>query len=295
MKITFLGTAAMVPTIERNHPGILINHKTENILLDCGENIERQLAIPRFSSAKITKVLITHWHGDHSLGLPGLFQSMSAHQFKKQLGIYGPKNSENMVSKMVSAFLLKEKINYQVKEANGIFFKNDDFILEAYSMKHSSPCLAFSIVEKPKRRINKDYLKKLKIKNNPIMAKLKLGKDITYNGKKILAKKATYLVPGKKITYITDTLPNKNCIEAAKNADILICEATFASDLKDKAEEYQHLTASQSAVIAKKAKAKKLVLTHFSQRYKNTNSLLDEAKKIFKNTIAAKDFMVLEI
>ena len=295
MKITFLGTAAMVPTIERNHPGILLNYKTENILLDCGENIQRQLTITKFSSAKITKVLITHWHGDHSLGLPGLFQSMSAHQYKKQLEIYGPKNSENMVRKMVSAFLLKEKINYKVKEANGKFFQNEDFILEAYSMKHSSPCLAFSIVEKPKRRINKDYLKKFKIKNSPILAELKQGKDVTYNGKKILAKKATYLVPGKKITYITDTLPNENCIKAAKNADILICEATFASDLKDKAEEYQHLTASQSAAIAKKAKAKKLILTHFSQRYKNTNSLLDEAKKIFKNTIAAKDFMTIDV
>jgi len=295
MKITFLGTAAMVPTKNRNHPGILLNYKTENILFDCGENIQRQLTTIKFSSAKITKVLITHWHGDHSLGLPGLIQSMAAHHYNKELEIYGPINSKSFVNKMISAFLLKNKIKFKVKEVKSKFYETKDFILEAITMKHSAPCLAFSFTEKPKRRINLNYLKKFKLKNNPILKNLKHGKDITYKGKKIKAKDATYLVPGKKITYITDTLLTQNCIKIAKNSDLLICESTYASDLKDKAKEYLHLTSQDAATIAKKAKVKKLILTHLSQRYKNPLIYQKEAKKIFKNTKIAEDFMEINV
>ena len=295
MKITFLGTAAMVPTKTRNHPGVLLNYNTENILIDCGENIQRQLAISNFSSAKITKVLITHWHGDHSLGLPGLFQSMSSHSYNKTLEIYGPKNSNSFVDKMISAFLLEGKIKFKVTEARGKFYETEEFILEALPLEHTAPCLAYSFIEKPKRKINLGYLKRFNLKNNPIIGNLQKGQDIIYKGKKIKAKDATYIVPGKKITYITDTLLTQNCINIAKNADILICESTFASDLKDKAKEYQHLTAQDAALIAKKAKVKQLILTHFSQRYKNASVFEKEARKIFKNTGLAKDFMVIEL
>ena len=295
MKITFLGTAAMVPTRERNHPGVLLQYKKENILFDCGENIQRQLTINGFSSAKITKVLITHWHGDHSLGLPGLIQSMASHHYEKILEIFGPEQSKNFVERMISAFLLKEKIRYDVQEVNKVFYETDDFMLEATKVKHTSPCLAFAFIEKPKRKVNITYLKKYNLKNDPIIGKLQKGQDIIYKGKKIKAKDATTLIPGKKIVYITDTIYNEACIKAAKNADILICESTYTSNLKEKAHEYLHLTAREAAIIAKKAKAKKLVLTHFSQRYKNPSIFEKEAKQVFKNTILAKDFMTMEL
>ena len=295
MKITFLGTSAMVPTKDRNHPSILFNYKEENILFDCGENIQRQLTKLGFSSAKITKLLLTHWHGDHSLGIPGLIQSMSSHNFQGILEIYGPKNSKLHMKKIIDAFMLKNKIKISTKEISGKFFENKDFTLIAYPVKHSAPCLAYSFIEKPKRRINLEYLKKFDLQKHPLLGNLQKGKNIVYKGKKIKVKDATYIVPGKKITYITDTTLNNNCIKAAKDADILICEATFASDLEKKAKEYLHLTAKQAAIIAKRAKAKKLILTHFSQRYKSLNHLLDEAKKVFKNTIIAEDFMSIEI
>lgn len=295
MKITFLGTSAMVPTKTRNHPGVLLSYKTENILFDCGENIQRQLAISNFSSAKITKVLITHWHGDHTLGLPGLIQSMSANNYHKELEIYGPNGSKRFVDAMISAFLLKNKIKFKVAEVEGKFYETEDFTLEALPMEHSAPCLAYSLTEKPKRNININYLKKYNLKNNPILKDLKEGKNINYKGKKIKAKDATYLVTGKKITYITDTLLNQNCIKIAKNSDLLICESSFASDLKDKAEEYMHMTTLGAATIAKKAKVKQLILTHFSQRYKDVSLLEREAKQIFKNTKTAKDFMVINV
>ncbi|MBI2498974.1 ribonuclease Z [Candidatus Woesearchaeota archaeon] len=291
MKITFLGTSAMVPTKERNHPGILINYDRENILLDCGENTQRQLKFINFSPSKITRLLISHWHGDHILGIPGLIQTLGANNYEKTLEIYGPKNSKIFIKKIMNSFLLKDKIKYKVHEVNGKFFENEDFYLEAAYLKHSAPCLSFSLIEKPKRRMNLKYLKKFNLTKHPLLGELQKGKDIVYNNKKIKAKDSTFLIKGKKITYLSDTILDNSCIKAAKDSDLLIAESTFANDLKEKAKKYQHLTAEQAALIAKKSKSKKLILTHFSQRYKNLDILEKEAKKIFKNTILAKDFM----
>ncbi len=295
MKITFLGTSAMVPTKERNHPSILINYDRENILIDCGENTQRQLKFINFSPNKITKLLISHWHGDHILGIPGLIQTLGANNYEKTLEIYGPKNSKNFMKKIINSFLLENKIKYKVHEVNGKFFENENFYLEATYLNHSAPCLSFSLIEKPKRKMNLTYLKKFKLTKHPLLGELQKGKDIIYLNKKIKVKDATFIVKGKKITYLSDTLFHPSCIKAAKNSDLLISEATFANDFKEKAKEYSHLTAEQAAQIAKKAKAKQLILTHFSQRYKTTEELEKEAKKIFKNTIAAKDFTTINL
>ena len=291
MEIIFLGTSAMVPTKDRNHPVILLRYEGENILFDCGENAQRQLKIANVSPAKITKLLISHWHGDHTLGIPGLIQSMAANDYNKTLEIFGPKNSKKFMLRMMSAFLLEGKINFRVEEVSGKFFKNDDFILEAFPLKHSAPCLAFSFIERDKRNINLDYLKKFNLQKNPLLGQLQKGKDIIYQGTKIKARDATIIKKGKKITYITDTELHSNCIKAAKNSDLLICEATFSKKHEQFAKDYRHLTAEQAAIIAKKAGVKKLILTHFSQRYKNIKILEKEAKSIFENTICSKDFM----
>ena len=295
MKITFLGTSAMVPTADRNHPAILISRNSENLLLDCGENTQRQLRKIKFSPSKLTRLLITHWHGDHILGIPGLIQHLASNNYNKTLEIYGPKNSKLFIKKVISSFLLKGKIEYNVHEVSGKFFENQDFILEATSLKHSAPCLAFSFIEKDKRNINLDYVKKFGLIKHPLLGDLQKGKDIVYNGKKILAKKATKIKKGKKVTYITDTEFTKECIKAAKNSDILICESTFSADMEEKAKEYQHLTSEQAAKIAKLSNSKKLILTHFSQRYRTPEQLEKEAKKIFKNTTIAEDFMSIKI
>ena len=162
-------------------------------------------------------------------------------------------------------------------------------------MKHNTNCLAYSFIEKDKRKINLNYTKKFGLTKHPLLGQLQKGKSIKYKGKSISYKKATILKKGKKISIIYDTLPNKNSILLAKNSDILICESTYASDLKDKAKEYLHLTSEQAAEIAKKSKSKKLYLTHFSQRYKNPEIFKKQAKKIFKNTFLAQDFLEIEL
>ncbi len=285
----------MFPTIERNHTGILLNYSSENILFDCGENIQRQLRIAKISPTKITKILLTHLHGDHILGLPGLIFTLESSNYSKTLEIYGPKGTKLFFKKMMQLYKLDE-IKIKITEINKkIFLKTKEFNLEAYPLKHNIPCLAYSFIENPKRRINLSYLKKFNLTQNPILGKLQQGKDIIYKGKKIKAKDATYLIPGKKITLILDTIPCPNCIKAAKNSDLLIAEATFSDELKEKARLFKHLTAAQSAQIAKSSKSKKLILTHFSQRYKDVKKLELEARKIFKNTILAHDFLEINL
>ena len=157
------------------------------------------------------------------------------------------------------------------------------------------PCLGYSFIEKDKRKINLNYLKKFGLKNDPIIRDLQKGKDIIWKGKKIKNKPATTIRKGKKITFVLVTGFTKKIINLAENSDLLICESTHSDELKEKAEAYHHLTARQAGEIAKKAKVKELILTHFSQRYKDVTFLLKETKKVFKNTKAANDFDSFDI
>jgi ribonuclease Z len=295
MKITFLGTSSMVPTKERAHTSLLINYKNENILIDAGENVQRQLKLADISPTRVTKILISHWHGDHVLGLPGLIETLGAGEYKRTLEIYGPKKTKQFIRELVKIYHLENKIKIEIYEINsGKFINEKDFYIEAKPLKHNIPTLAYNFVIKDKIRIKKPLIKKLKIKG-PILKKLAQGKDIKYKGKTIKAKQATYIQKGKKVSIILDTKYFPSLSNIAKNADLLISESTYTEEHKIKAKHYLHLTSSQAATTAKKAKVKQLILTHFSQRYKTTDHLLKEAKKIFKNTTCAKDFMSIAL
>lgn len=295
MKITFLGTSGMVPTKDRNHSAILLNYNSENILIDCGEGTQRQLKIAGISPNKLTKILITHWHGDHVLGLPGLIQTLSANDYTKTLEIYGPTGSKRFFAKMLEAFLLDGKIDVIIKEVNGPFFEGKEFSLEAFPLKHDCKCNGYSFIEKDKRKINLEYTQKFGLSQHPLLGELQKGKDIIWKGKKITANKGTFFIPGKRISFISDTSFFDDCYVYVKDSDVLICESTFSKKLEEKAREYKHLTSEQAAIIAKKAKVKRLILTHFSQRNKDTNDLRNEARKVFKNTECAYDFYFLDL
>lgn len=287
----------MMPTPKRNHPAVVLSWEGENILLDCGENTQRQLRIAGIPPTAITKILLTHWHGDHVLGLPGLIQSMVGNNYARVLEIYGPKFTKKNVEHMLGGFALQgDKMKILVKEVDaGIFFENRDFRLESLQVKHSVPCVAFAFQELPKRKMNLALLKKLGIPRGPLFGKLQRGEDVMFNGKKVLAKKATFLVPGKRIVYLTDTSLVDNCYVIAKNADVLVSESTYSKVDEEKAKEKLHLTAEQAALIAKKSKAKKLALMHFSQRYKDVSALEREAQKVFKHSQVMNDFDVITL
>src|SRR3989339_787096 len=141
MEITLLGTSSMVPTEERNHSGALLHYKEENILIDCGEGTQRQIRKAGLSAMKITKILITHWHGDHILGLPGLFLTLGSQGYSSSLEIYGPKGSKDYIQKIMQLFVPREMVRYQVIEIDtGKFFENGEFFLEALPLQHSTAC-----------------------------------------------------------------------------------------------------------------------------------------------------------
>lgn len=299
IRITFLGTSSMLPTKERNHQSTLLQYQNEGILIDCGEGTQRQLRIAKISPCKITKLLITHFHGDHVLGVPGLLQSLVANNYQKELQIYGPKGTKQHIKYMMKGIIFQgyKRLKFKVTEltSSKIFYKDKNFSLKCGKADHTVPTITYSFIESDKLKINLKYLKKFGLKTHPLLGKLQQGKNITYKGKSILAKNATIKKPGKKITVIMDTAPSPNLAKFAKESDLLICESTWSSHMHHLTQKRKHLTSKQAAEIAKKAKVKKLILTHFSQRYKELTELLKEAKSIFKNTDLAKDFMKIEI
>lgn len=309
MKITFLGTADAFPTANRNHSAILFSYDGENILVDCGEGTQRQFRKVGISPTKITRLLISHWHGDHVLGIPGLLQTLAFQGYNKTLYIYGPKGTKKFIEEIQKVFVYQEHaIRIKVEEVGtaqctpncGIkgqkFFETNDFYLEAKSMAHGIPCNAYCFVKKGQLRIDKKKLKKSRIPSGPLLAKIKQGKSISYNGKKYSSRDLTYQQGETKISFVLDTKLNNSIVPFVKNSDILITEASFSDELKEKAKEHLHLTAKQAGEIAKESNSKKLILTHISQRYeKNLDKILNEAKKVFKNSSVVNDLDVVEV
>ena len=296
IKLTFLGTSDSIPSAKRNPTSILLTYNQENILVDCGEGTQRQFRKARLNPCKITRLLITHWHGDHVLGIPGLLQTLALSGYNKTLFIYGPKGTKTFMRNLLNTFVFKKKYQIKVEEISGKFFESPDFYLESRAMTHGIPCNAYVFVKKGQIRIDKKKLTKSKLPSGPLLQKLKQGKNIVYKGKKYLAKNLIFKEKDKKISFVLDTSMNKQIIPFVKNSDLLICESNFDPELKDRAEEYKHLTSDQAGHIAKESNSKKLILTHISQRYdQNPKKILDGAKKIFKNSFLVKDLDILKI
>ncbi|MBI4440262.1 ribonuclease Z [Candidatus Woesearchaeota archaeon] len=291
MEIIFLGTSSMVPTKERNHSSLLIIHEGDGTLVDCGEGTQRQLKIAGIKPSVISRILISHWHGDHVFGLPGLISTLSATDYNRPLEIYGPKDTPKRLELMEKAFVFDRKIELRIKEVEkGIIVDAERFYIETLPLEHNISCLGYNFIEKDRRRINLKEAKKIGIPEGPLLGRLQDGKEIEFRGKRVKPDDITTIVRGKKITVIADTIPTANATILAQDADVLICESTYASDMEDKAELHSHMTAKQAAQIANVANVKKLFLTHFSARYTSPNILEEDAKDIFSNTEAAHDF-----
>jgi ribonuclease Z len=296
MELIFLGTGSMIPTKERNHQSLLVRCKNYDILVDCGEGTQRQLRMMKIPPTRIRKVLISHWHGDHTLGLPGLIQTLGASNYEGVLEIYGPKGTKKHMNAMKKAFVYEQRLEISIKEVGTKkIFEDKDIIIASAELDHGIPCIGFSIKEQDYRRIDLKYVKKLGIPEGPLLGKLQAGKPITWQGRQVKPKDATYIVKGRKVAYVVDTELCRNCIKLAQDADVLVCESTFASEHEEKAFDYKHLTAKQAAQIANQANVKQLVLTHFSQRYKSMDEIEQEAKTYFENTRLAYDFMKMKV
>jgi len=300
LTVTFLGTSGSVPTPKRALPAVAIQRKDELILFDCGEGLQRQMIQASIGFHRRTKIFITHMHGDHVLGLPGLLQTMSLLEREKKLDIYGPVGTKAFVEAMKQSvqFVLTFPTNVCEIEDVGIVCREKEYEINAMWVEHVIPSLAYALVEKPRLgRFFPEKAKKLGIKKGPLWAKLQHGENIKLpNGRVVKSEKVTGpFRPGRKIVYTGDTKPTENLAKFAENADLLIHDATFDDELLERAQEDGHSTPSQAAETAKKAKAKRLILTHISARYKDTSLLVEQAKKIFSKVDVAEDFMKIDL
>lgn len=249
------------------------------------------------SVMKLEAIFITHWHGDHSLGVAGILQSLTASRRKEPLYIFGPIGTKKSIECILKTYKFVPTYKIIVTESRGgLLYEGEGFKIYSMSVVHLVPTLAFYFKENDKRKINVKLLKKYGLTKHPILGKLQKGETIEWEGKKITPEEGTFIVKGKKVSYVVDTLFFEGLIDFVKESDLLICEATFEKGMEDIAKEYMHMTSVQAAKLARESKSKKLVLTHLSQRYeKNPEIILNEAKEVFKNTTLAEDFMKIEI
>lgn len=298
LEITFLGTGGSWPTVKRNVPAVAIKRGGEILLFDCGEGTQRQIQKSRLSYMQISKIFITHYHGDHFLGLPGLIQTMQLNDREEPLYIYGPRGLKRLVSQILSLGYFTPTYEVIVTELDDkSTVKFEGYVIKTLRVDHNVPTLAYCLEENERPgRFNKEKALELGIPEGPLFSKLQRGETIVVGDREItpgmvLGPKR----PGRKIVISGDTRPSEELIDFAKNADVLVHDATFHSELEDIAIEYGHSTARQAAEIAKKANVERLFLTHISPRYLDSKPLELEAKEVFKNSMVPRDFQSFEI
>ena len=299
LRIIFLGTGGSWPTVKRNVSSLAIKRGSEILLFDCGEGTQRQFQQSNLSYMQISKIFITHFHGDHFLGLPGLIQTMQLNDRDKPLHIYGPKGMEELTDHLLTLGYFRpsyEIISHDITNGDEVEF--EEYCIHVLKVKHNVPTFSYCLEEHQRPgKFNKPKALKLGIPEGPLFSKLQCGQTITLaNGKNITPD--MILGPsrrGRKIVISGDTMPCEEMIAFSKNADVLVHEATFDSELEDIAKEYGHTTAAQAAEIAKKARVEKLFLVHVSPRYLDYRVLENDARKIFVQSFVPKDFQEIEV
>ena len=297
-KLTFLGTGCMIPTKKRNHLSVAFEYCGEIMLFDCGEATQHQIKKAKIHIGKITKIFISHWHGDHVLGLPGLLMTLSNVDCVEQIEIHGPKNSKKFVENMKKSTIWDANIKIAVFEHNPKscevleIMRTSKYSISCSKLLHSVPCIGYSFKELDTLNVDKEKAKKLGLEKSPLLSRAKLGLDIEFEGNIIRSKNITYLKKGLKVSFVFDTRPCQEINMLVKDSDYLVMEATFLYEKhKDKAESYEHMSAKETAEIARENCVGTLFITHFSQRYKDVLEIEIEAKKYFDNVIVTYDLM----
>ncbi len=299
MKIIFLGTGGSMPTKERGLTSIAIRLNGKVLLFDAGEGTQRQMTRTKISPMKIDNIFITHFHGDHFLGIPGLVQTMSLMDRERDLKIYGPVGTEDKISMLLQIPIYDLKFDVKIKDLEPREkLKKEGFSIETAELDHSIPGLAYALIED--ERAGKFYPEKAKelgIEPGPKYSRLQNGEKVKLSDDRVIKPQQVMGPPrpGRKVVYADDTRPSKKITKLAKNADVLIHDGTFAADLKKEAKIGGHSTVEDAAKIAKKAKAEKLILTHISPRYSEVSELEKQAQEIFPKTIFAEDFLEVNV
>ena len=299
MELVFLGTGASWPSVERNVPAVALKRGGEILLFDCGEGTQRQFQRSGLSYMQVSKIFITHLHGDHFYGLPGLVQTMKLNERREPITIYGPPGTRkkcedfDVIPKADSKSRSTDKRVSVIELASGQTLDFDGYKVHAKEVRHTIFALGYSVVEDSRPgRFNKPRALELGVPEGKAFGQLQRGESVTLGDGRLI-KSEDVLGPtrrGRKFVYTGDCVPCEQTVELAMGADILVHESTYANDFPD-ANKHGHSTAAQAAFIAKAARVATLYLTHISPRYTNAKILVDEARKIFPETFEASDLL----
>jgi ribonuclease Z len=299
LQVIFLGTGGSIPTPKRGLSAIAVTRKEELLLFDCGEGTQRQMIQAGVSFHRKTKIFVTHMHGDHILGLPGLLQTMSLLNREKKLEIYGPRGIKAFIEAISQTVQFTLTFPVQVSEIDpGLVCEEKDYEVYSIQSNHITPSIAYSLMEKPRPgRFHPKKAKMLGVPEGSLWSRLQGGSSVKLSNGRIVEPEMVLGSPrpGRKIVYTGDTRPSENLERLAENADLLIHEATFDDELLERAVEDGHSTPSQAAKTAKKSGVRRLVLTHISARYKDASVLLKQARKFFSKTELAEDFLKIDL
>ncbi len=298
-ELVALGTGSQVPTRSRNHNGYLLRWDGEGLLFDPGEGTQRQMLFAGVTASQVTRICITHFHGDHCLGLPGVLQRMSLDQVPHPVEVCYPAASREVFGRLRQAALFRDVLDLRERpvSGDGVITAGPSFRLEARRLSHGVPAIGYRLVEPDGRRMLPDKLAARGISGPDVGLLLRQG-QLRAGGRLVTVEQVSEPRPGQRFAFVMDTRLCEAAFALAERADMLVCECTFAEAEAALAREHGHLTAAQAGRIAAESGARLLVLTHFSQRYDDAGSqrLAAEAAAVFGGAVVlARDLIRIPV
>ena len=297
LDVVFLGTSGSMPTAKRALSATLVRRGGDRLLFDCAEGTQRQLLRSDVGLVELEEVFLTHFHADHYLGLPGMLKTYSLRGRELPLRIYGPRGLDELLSGLRRIF---GRLSYAVEAtelAPGAALQRDGYRLETFAVDHGVSAIGYSLVEDERPgRFDIQSAAALGVPDGPARGKLQRGESITLKDGVVVAP-TQVLGParqGRKLVLSGDTAPTASVLDASHGADVLVHEATFLADERERARETCHSTAGEAALVAREAGVRLLALTHVSTRYFG-HQVLEEARELFPATEVPRDFDVIEI
>lgn len=288
--LTILGCSSQQPTRFRNHGAYLLRWNDEGLLFDPGEGTQRQFIFAEIAPPVVTRIFISHFHGDHCLGLGSMLMRLNLDKVAHPIHCYYPASGKKFFDRLRYCCMYRENIHvveHPVKRP-GLVEDDGKFRIEATFLEHGVENIGWRITEPDTVKFHKDKLKALGI-DGPIVRTLAKDGKILVQNRWIHIDEVSHVRPGDAFAYVIDTRPCPEAIEIARGAKMLLCESTYLDSEKELAAEYMHMTAKQAALIARDAGVETLILTHFSARYRDSEIFAEEARGIFPNTFAAED------
>ena len=289
--LTILGCSSQQPTRLRNHGAYFLRWNEEGFLFDPGEGTQRQFIFANIAPTAVTRILISHFHGDHCLGLGSMLMRLNLDKVTHEVHCYYPASGKVYFDRLRYGTMYYDKLNVieHPVEKEGVVHDDGRFIIEARTLNHSVDNVGWRIQEASGVKFDKAKLKAFGLEGD-LIKKLQVEGKLHLHGKDILLQDVSHKREGDVFACVIDTSVCDNAVILAKNAKMLLCESTYLEEHRILAEEHYHLTAKQAAEIAKKANAQHLILTHFSARYRHLQAFEEEARQVFPNTDAADDF-----